>query len=166
MREITKNVYWVGKEDWEIREFHGSEYSTHRGTTYNSYLVKDEKTALIDTVWCPFGVEFVENLDKPVSLENIDFIIAQHAEVDRSGALAGLMAVIPDTPVYCTKNGVKSLKGHFHNDWNFVPVKTGDKLSLGKKRTNIRCREKNRRIQKSEFALRYDLPQPRSHMEG
>jgi len=133
MREIKKNVYWVGKVDWEIREFHGSEYSTHRGTTYNSYLVKDEKTALIDTVWSPFGAEFVENLDKHVSLKDIDFIIAQHAEIDHSGGLAELMERIPDTPVYCSKNGVKSLKGHFHKDWNFVPIKTGDKLSLGKK---------------------------------
>lgn len=133
MREIKKNVYWVGKVDWEIREFHGSEYSTHRGTTYNSYLVKDEKTALIDTVWSPFGAEFVENLDKNISLKNIDYVIAQHAEIDHSGGLAELMEHIPDTPVYCSKNGVKSLKGHFHKDWNFVPVKTGDTLSLGKK---------------------------------
>jgi len=133
MREIKKNIYWVGKVDWEIREFHGSEYSTHRGTTYNSYLVEDEKTALIDTVWSPFGTEFVESLYKHVSLKDIDFVVAQHAEIDHSGGLAELMERIPDTPVYCSKNGVKSLKGHFHKDWNFVPVKTGDKLSLGKK---------------------------------
>ena len=133
MKKIKKDVYWVGKVDWEIRKFHGDEYSTHRGTTYNSYLVKDEKTALIDTVWSPFGAEFVENLDKDFSLKKIDYVVAQHAEVDHSGGLAELMENIPDTPVYCTKNGVKSLKGHFHKDWNFVPVKTGDKLSLGKK---------------------------------
>jgi len=133
MKEIKKDVYWVGKVDWEIREFHGSEYSTHRGTTYNSYLIEDEKTALIDTVWSPFGAEFVENLDKKFSLKKIDYVVAQHAEVDHSGSLAELMENIPDIPVYCTNNGVKSLRGHFHKDWNFVPVKTGDKLSLGKK---------------------------------
>jgi anaerobic nitric oxide reductase flavorubredoxin len=133
MREIAKNVYWIGKVDWEIREFHGSEYSTHRGTTYNSYLIKDKKTALIDTVWSPFGSEFVENLDKHISLKKIDYVVAQHAEIDHSGGLAELMENIPDTPVYCTNNGVKSLKGHFHKDWNFVPVKTGDRLSLGGK---------------------------------
>jgi len=133
MKEIKKNVYWVGKVDWEIREFHGAEYSTHRGTSYNSYLVKDEKTALIDTVWSPFGIEFVEHLERHDSLGNIDYVIAQHAEIDHSGALAELMERIPDTPVYCSKNGVKSLRGHFHKDWNFVPVKTGDKLSLGRK---------------------------------
>jgi flavorubredoxin len=133
MREIKKNVFWIGKVDWELREFHGSEYSTHRGTTYNSYLVRDEKTALIDTVWSPFGSEFVENLDGTVSLKNIDYVVAQHAEIDHSGGLEELMEHIPNTPVYCTNNGIKSLKGHFHKDWNFVPVKTGDKLSLGKR---------------------------------
>ncbi len=96
-------------------------------------LVKDKKTALIDTVWSPFGSEFVKNLDKHVPLEKIDYVVAQHAEIDHSGGLAELMENIPDTPVYCTNNGVKSLKGHFHKDWNFVPVKTGDRLNLGKK---------------------------------
>ena len=133
MKEIKKNVYWTGKVDWEIREFHGSEYSTHRGTTYNSYLIRGEKTALIDTVWSPFGVEFVKNLQKHISLEEIDYVIAQHAEIDHSGGLAELMKHIPDTPIYCTNNGVKSLGGHFHKDWHFVPVKTGEKLDLGNK---------------------------------
>jgi anaerobic nitric oxide reductase flavorubredoxin len=133
MIEIKKDVYWVGKVDWELRRFHGDEYSTHRGTTYNSYLVKDNKTALIDTVWSPFGTEFVKNLDRLVPIKKIDYVIANHAEIDHSGGLAELLEHIPDTPVFCTNNGVKSLKGHFHKDWNFVPVKTGDKLSLGKK---------------------------------
>jgi len=133
MKEIKKSVYWVGKVDWEIREFHGSEYSTHRGTTYNSYIIEDEKTALIDTVWSPYGSEFVRNLGKQISLRKIDYVVANHAEIDHSGALGELMDQIPDTPIYCTKNGVESLMGHFHRDWNFVPVETGDKLSLGKK---------------------------------
>ena len=133
MKEIKKDVFWLGKVDWEIRKFHGDEYSTHRGTTYNSYLVKDKKTALIDTVWSPFGAEFVRNLNNQISLKNIDYVVAQHAEIDHSGGLAELMEHIPDTPVYCTNNGLKSLKGHFHKDWNFMPVKTGDKINLGKK---------------------------------
>jgi anaerobic nitric oxide reductase flavorubredoxin len=131
IKEIKKNVYWVGKVDWEIREFHGAEYSTHRGTSYNSYLVKDKKTALIDTVWTPFGVDFVKNLEKSGSLDQIDYVVANHAEMDHSGGLPELMARLPEVPVYCTPNGVKSLKGHFHRDWNFVPVKTGETLDLG-----------------------------------
>jgi len=133
-REIKKGVYWVGKVDWEIREFHGAEYSTHRGTSYNSYLVKDKKTVLIDTVWSPFDHEFVENLKNSGDLQKIDYVVANHAEVDHSGSLAELMDHIPDVPVYCTSNGVKSLKGHFHQDWNFVPVKTGETLDLGTKK--------------------------------
>lgn len=130
---VKNNVDWVGKIDWELRKFHGDEYSTHRGSTYNSYLIKEDKVALIDTVWKPFAKEFVENLAKEIDLKKIDYMIANHAESDHSGALPELMRQIPDTPIYCTKNGVKSLKGHYHQNWNFQVVKTGDKLSLGKK---------------------------------
>jgi flavorubredoxin len=130
---VKNNIHWVGKIDWELRKFHGDEYSTHRGSTYNSYLIKEKKIALIDTVWAPFSKEFVANLNKQVELAKIDYIIASHAEIDHSGALPELMRHIPDTPIYCTKNGVKSLKGHYHQDWNFNVVKTGDRLSLGEK---------------------------------
>lgn len=130
---IKNNVSWVGKIDWELRKFHGNEYSTHRGSTYNSYLVEEEKIALIDTVWAPFSEEFVEKLSSDIDLKKIDYVIANHAEVDHSGALPELMRHIPDTPIYCTSNGVKSLTGHFHQDWNFNIVKTGDRLSLGQK---------------------------------
>jgi flavorubredoxin len=130
---IKNNVSWVGKIDWELRKFHGDEYSTHRGSTYNSYLIKEEKTALIDTVWAPFSKEFVANLAEEIDLKEIDYIIASHAEIDHSGALPELMRYIPDTPIYCTKNGVRSLKGHYHQDWNFNVVKSGDRLSLGQK---------------------------------
>ncbi|HEX2959931.1 MAG TPA: anaerobic nitric oxide reductase flavorubredoxin [Chitinispirillaceae bacterium] len=129
--EIMNSVYWVGKIDWELRKFHGDEYNTMRGSTYNSYLVKDQKVALIDTVWEPFAKEYVHSLSKTIDLNKIDYIIANHAEIDHSGALTELMKVLPDRPIYCTKNGIKSLKGHYHKDWNFIPVKTGDKLSLG-----------------------------------
>jgi flavorubredoxin len=97
--KIKENVSWVGKIDWELRKFHGEEYSTHRGSSYNSYLIKEGKTALIDTVWGKFSGEFVENLKKEIPLEKIDFVIANHAESDHSGALPELMRHIPDTPI-------------------------------------------------------------------
>lgn len=131
MYKITDNVTWVGKIDWELKKFHGEEYSTHRGSSYNSYLIKDEKTVLIDTVWLPFSKEFVENLKKTVDLKTIDMIVINHGEIDHSGALIDLMREIPDTPIYCTKNGVQSLKGHYHQDWNFNIVKTGDTIDIG-----------------------------------
>lgn len=130
---VKNNVYWVGKIDWELRRFHGDEYSTHKGSSYNSYLIKEEKTALIDTAWKPFAKEYVENLQGEIDLKKIDYIIANHGEVDHSGSLPELMRIIPDTPIYCTANGVKSLKGQYHQDWNFKVVKTGDRLSLGSK---------------------------------
>ena len=131
--KVKSNVYWVGKIDWELRRFHGDEYSTHRGSTYNSYLIQEEKTALVDTVWAPFAKEYADNLAEEIDLKDVDYVIANHAEIDHSGALPELMRRIPDTPIYCTVNGVKSLKGHYHQDWNFQVIKTGDRLSLGAK---------------------------------
>ncbi len=129
--KMTDKVTWVGKIDWELRSFHGDEYSTNRGSSYNSYLVRDEKTVLIDTVWAPFAEEFVRKLKNEIDLNEIDYIIAQHAEIDHSGALPLLMKEIPNTPIYCTANGVKILKGQFHEDWNFQVIKTGDTLNIG-----------------------------------
>jgi len=128
---VKNNVYWVGKVDWELKTFHGDDYSTHKGSTYNSYLIQEEKTVLIDTVWLPFAQEYVKNLSSEVDLRKIDLIIANHGEVDHSGALPELMKHIPDKPIYCTANAVKSLKGQYHKDWNFHIVKTGDKISIG-----------------------------------
>lgn len=130
--KISDTVTWIGKIDWELRTFHGEEYSTHKGSSYNSYLIKDEKTVLIDTVWHPFAKEFVANLKKEIDLNKIDYIIMNHSENDHSGALLELMKEIPNTPIYCTKSGVKILKGHYHKDWNFIEVKTGDSLNIGR----------------------------------
>ena len=138
MKKLVKNnVSWVGKVDWELQKFHGEEYSTDNGSTYNSYLIEEEKVVLIDTVWLPFANEFVENLAKEIDLNKIDFIVANHGEVDHSGALPALMKHIPETPIYCTANAVKSLKGQYHQDWNFKVVKTGDKIDIGNNKSLI-----------------------------
>lgn len=130
-KNIKQNVSWVGKVDWELKKFHGEEYTTHKGSSYNSYLIEEEKVVLIDTVWGPFAEEFVENLAKEIDLNTIDYIIANHGETDHSGGLPALMKRIPNKPIYCTSNAVKSLKGQYHQDWNFKVVKTGDKLDIG-----------------------------------
>ena len=130
-KKINDKVFWVGKTDWELKKFHGDEFTTTKGSSYNSYLIKDEKTVLIDTVWLPYDREFVKDLKKEIDLNKIDYIIIQHGEVDHSGSLVELMNEIPDTPIYCTANAIKSIKGQYHKDWNFIPVKTGDKLNIG-----------------------------------
>lgn len=131
-RNVKNNVWWLGKIDWELDKFHGDDYSVNNGSSQNAYLIQEEKTVLIDTVWRPHSTEFLDNLKKEVDLEKIDYIIVNHGEVDHSGVLPDLMKLIPDTPIYCTANAVKSLVGQYHQpDWNFNVVKTGDTLDIG-----------------------------------
>ena len=131
-KKITDNVTWVGKVDWDLVHFHGDELSTFHGSSYNAYLIKDEKNVLIDTVWRPYDREFVKRLKEVIDLKDIDYIVMNHNEIDHSGALPELLREIPDTPIYCTKKGAAILRGHYHQDWNYVNVKTGDTLNIGK----------------------------------
>lgn len=129
---VKNNIFWVGKRDWEVEHFHGKEYKMQRGTSYNSYLIREAKNVLIDTVDLKFRTDFVKNLAEEIDLKKIDAIVINHAEEDHSGALAELLALIPGTPIYCTANGVDSINGHHHHpEWNFNVVKTGDSLDLG-----------------------------------
>lgn len=131
-KHIKNNVYWVGFMDWELEFFHGADYSINHGSSQNAYLIKEEKTVLIDTVWKPHSTEFIDNLEKEIDLNKIDFIVANHGEVDHSGSLPALMEKIPNTPIYCTANGVKSLTGQYHHpEWNYKVVKTGDSIDIG-----------------------------------
>lgn len=57
---VKNNIHWVGQRDWEVRDFHGTEYKTLRGSSYNSYLLREEKNVLIDTVDHKFSREFVQ----------------------------------------------------------------------------------------------------------
>ncbi|CDZ74364.1 Anaerobic nitric oxide reductase flavorubredoxin [Peptoniphilus sp. ING2-D1G] len=131
-RKISENVSWIGFIDWELKKFHGDEYSIINGSSQNAYLIEEEKTVLVDTVWSPHRFEFIENLKSEIDLNKIDYIIVNHGEVDHSGALRDLLKEIPGTPLYCTANCVKSLEGQYGKlDWNFNVVKTGDRLDIG-----------------------------------
>ena len=133
MKKLVKNnVNWVGIIDWELESFHGADYSINHGSSQNAYLIQEEKTVLIDTVWKPHSTEFIDNLEKEIDLNKIDFIVANHGEVDHSGSLPALMEKIPNTPIYCTANGVKTLTGQYHHpEWNYQVVKTGDFVDIG-----------------------------------
>lgn len=132
MFQIKDELYWVGVKDWGLKSFHGTHFLTPRGATYNSYLIKDKKIALVDAVFEPFAGDYVDKLAAEVGLENIDYIICNHAEIDHGGALTALMNRIPETPVYCTAKGKDIIKAQHHREWNFVTVKTGDTLDLGR----------------------------------
>jgi anaerobic nitric oxide reductase flavorubredoxin len=129
--ELKKNVYWVGAVDWGIRHFHGYELSTHRGTTYNAYLICDEKTVLVDTVWGPFSSQLIENIREVIDPAKIDIVVANHAETDHSGGLPEVMRHAPNATVVVSNRGAESVEGHFHQPWKFQAVKTGDTISIG-----------------------------------
>ncbi len=130
--ELTKGVYWVGVVDWAIRKFHGQELSTHRGSSYNAYLITDEKSVLVDTVWGPFQEQLIKNIREVVDPAKIDIVVANHAEVDHSGSLPAVMRHTPKATVVVSQRGKESVEGHFHQPWNFKAVKTGDRINIGK----------------------------------
>ncbi|MCU0595129.1 MAG: FprA family A-type flavoprotein, partial [Desulfobacterota bacterium] len=130
--EVAKGIYWVGAIDWNIRDFHG--YSTKQGTTYNSFLIMDEKITLVDAVKKEFADELIERISQVVEPKKIDYVISNHTEMDHSGGLARVMHRIgEDKPVYCSKAGHKNLTKHFQQKWNYKPVEDGGQLNLGKR---------------------------------
>lgn len=131
--EIAPGIYSVGVVDWNARHFHGHTYSTKRGTSYNAYLIIDEKITLIDTVYGPFAGELIEHIREIVPVEKIDVIIANHVETDHSGALPELMKLCPKAKIYGTAKCQLGLEKYYHGNWNFQVVKTGDKLPSGKR---------------------------------
>ncbi|MFP4057176.1 MAG: flavodoxin domain-containing protein [Candidatus Brocadiia bacterium] len=129
--EVADGVWWVGVVDWGLRRFHGHELSTHRGSSYNAYLIRDEKTVLVDTVWDPFAERLIENIRQVADPASIDIVVANHAEADHSGALPAVMRHCPEATVVVSKRGRESLEGHYHQPWNFQAVGTGDRIPIG-----------------------------------
>jgi flavorubredoxin len=130
--EIKKNIYWVGALDWNIRDFHG--YSTPEGTTYNAYLVIDEKVTLFDTVKKPFKNELIENISKIIDPKRIDYLVVNHVEMDHSGSIPEMVELIEPEKVFCSQMGKKALLDHFNRpDWPYEVAGTGQNLSLGKR---------------------------------
>lgn len=131
--QISDGIYWVGVIDWNVRNFHGYTYSTKRGSTYNAYLIIDEKVTLVDTVYGPFANEMIEKIREIIPPEKIDYIIANHVETDHSGALPEIMKLCPNAKVFGTSKCKEGLYKNYYGNWDFQIVKTGDKLKLGKK---------------------------------
>lgn len=130
--ELKPGIYYVGVVDWNLRNFHG--YSIHKGTTYNAYLIVDEKIALIDTVKAPFGQELLDRISEIIDPAEIDYLISNHVEMDHSGAIPAVMKAAPKAMLVTSDpNGLKGLKVHYGTDFNFQEVKAGEILSLGKR---------------------------------
>ncbi len=131
--KVLENIYWVGAVDWNIRYFHGFTYSTHRGTTYNAYLIVDEKAALIDTVHGSFSEEMMERIKGVINPSKIDYVVANHVETDHSGAITEILKLAPQAKVVGTARCREGLEKHYFGNWDFLVVKTGDEISLGER---------------------------------
>lgn len=134
--ELAKNVYWVGAVDWLTRDFHG--YSTNRGTTYNAFLIIDEKVTLIDTVKKPYRSDLMHRIRNIIDPEKIDYLVINHVEMDHSGSVPEVIEAIKPEKVICSKMGQKALIKHFHReDWPYHVVTPGEEISLGEKTLNF-----------------------------
>ena len=111
--KIAENVYWVGAIDWNVRHFHGHTYTTHRGSTYNAYLILDEKIALVDTVPAAFTEEMIDRIRELINPADIDFVIANHGEMDHSGAISAVMDLAPEAKLVGTAKVQETLGRYF-----------------------------------------------------
>ena len=129
--KIAEGVYWVGAIDWNLRNFHG--YETEKGSTYNAYLILDEKITLIDAVKSGFEEEMLARISSVVDPAKIDVIISNHAEPDHSGGIPAVLKLAKNAKVYCAAGaGVKDLTAYY-GDLGYTGVKAGETLSLGKR---------------------------------
>ena len=129
--EITKGIYWVGVVDWTLRSFHG--YTTSRGSSYNAYLILDEKVTLIDTVKHGFENEMLERIKSVIDPEKIDYVVSNHVEPDHSGGIPFIMKYAKNAKVVTSMpNGLKGLRAHY-GEFDYQPVKTGESISIGKR---------------------------------
>lgn len=130
--KVLPDIWSVGAVDWDVRTFHGPSYSTYRGTTYNAYLIADEKIALVDTVLRGFAPELVNNIRQVAGEGKIDYVIVNHIEPDHSGSLPEIMKLYPQATVVCTAKAREGLESYYGGDWTWKIVKTGDSLELGR----------------------------------
>lgn len=129
--KIKENIYWVGAIDWNLRNFHG--YLTQHGSTYNAYLMIDEKITLIDTVKPWLANEMIERISSIINPSEIDIIVSNHVEMDHSGALPEIMKLAPGASVVASPKGVEGLKAHYKQcTWKFQTVNSGDSINTGK----------------------------------
>ncbi len=129
--QISENIFWTGAVDWLMRNFHG--YETSRGSSYNAYLILDEKITLIDTAKITFTDELLARISSVVEPAKIDVIVSSHVEPDHSGALREIAALAPQAEIITTNpNGLKGLTARY-GKLNYHAVKAGDEISIGKR---------------------------------
>ena len=131
MIRVKEGIYWVGAVDWSIRSFHG--YITHRGSSYNSYLVVDDKVALIDFVKAPFAEEQMARINEVIDPGKVDYIVANHAEPDHSGSIRRVIEACPNAEVVATERCINTLQKYYGGDLKITPIEKKPALNLGKR---------------------------------
>ena len=124
--EIKKDIFWVGCVDYDHRDFHGYSRSPE-GSTYNAYLIRDEKNVLMDTVYPGWAGNMLCRIAKIMDPEKIDYIVCNHMEPDHAGSLAEVVARVKPEKIFVSTLGYKSMQGYFDcKDWPIEVVKSGD----------------------------------------
>ncbi len=133
IREIKADLFWVGANDRRLSLFEGV-YSVPKGVSYNSYVLRDEKTVIFDTVDKAVGEQYFENLKFVLDGKNPDYIIVQHMEPDHSATLKQLLCIYPDITVVCNQKTQTMINQFFdfEKEVKFHLVKEGDILDTGK----------------------------------
>lgn len=126
---VKKGIHWVGAVDWNIRNFHG--YVTNRGTTYNAYLIVDEKVALVDTVKNAFFPQMLRKIRKIINPEEVDFLVSNHTEPDHSGSILEFIGVARKAELIASEPGLKELRRYYGEDLNGKTIKEKPELNLG-----------------------------------
>jgi flavorubredoxin len=129
--EISKDLYWVGGIDWDLRDFHG--YLTQRGSTYNAYLILDEKVILVDTVKHYLFDEMISRISQIIDPAKIDIILSNHVEMDHSGSIPKVLELAPKAEVITSTQGEKGLRRHYKQDWKFRVMNSGESYKIGKR---------------------------------
>ncbi len=134
-KKIREGIYWVGAIDNDLGILH--EYKAEKGTTYNAYLIIDEKITLIDAVKPNFAEEMIKRISSVIDPSKIDVVVSNHVEMDHSGAIPDIMKYIPDAEIITSPSGKKGLIDHYKKNWNFKVVKTGETYNIGKRNLNF-----------------------------
>jgi anaerobic nitric oxide reductase flavorubredoxin len=131
---LKDDIYWVGAIDWDVRDFHG--YETSRGSTYNAYLIVDEKVTLVDGCRDGFGPELLRRVASITDPASIEYLVINHIEMDHSGALPWLIERIKPARIFASKRAKEGLLRHYPaegvDQWDITVVSSGDELTLGR----------------------------------
>jgi flavorubredoxin len=131
---LKDEIWWAGAVDWDGRDFHG--FETARGTTYNAYLILDEKVALVDGCKDGFGPQMLKRVQGCCGGRPVDCMIINHVEPDHSGAIPWLVERLRPGRMYCSKRAKEALPLYYGAEvvegWDLQIVGTGDEVSLGR----------------------------------